>query len=90
MVSVFIARDVYGQDRIAQVIAYLTAAYVLGPMVAPPIGGQLTAVSGWRSESYSYDATGNRTMSGYQTGTGNRLLADGYVGHARAYIEEGR
>ena len=36
-----IARDVYGQDRVAQVIAYLTAAYVLGPMVAPPIGGQL-------------------------------------------------
>ncbi len=44
-----IARDVYGQDRVAQVIAYLTAAYVLGPMIAPPIGGQLTAVFGWRS-----------------------------------------
>jgi len=44
-----IARDVYGQDRVAQVIAYLTAAYVLGPMVAPPIGGQLTALFGWRA-----------------------------------------
>ena len=44
-----IARDVYGQDRVAQVIAYLTAAYVLGPMVAPPIGGQLTDVFGWRA-----------------------------------------
>jgi len=44
-----IARDVYGQDRVAQVIAYLTAAYVLGPMLAPPIGGQLTAVFGWRA-----------------------------------------
>jgi len=44
-----IARDVYGQDRVAQVIAYLTAAYVLGPMVAPPIGGQLTARFGWRA-----------------------------------------
>jgi DHA1 family bicyclomycin/chloramphenicol resistance-like MFS transporter len=44
-----IARDVYGQDRVAQVIAYLTAAYVLGPMVAPPIGGQLTAAFGWRA-----------------------------------------
>jgi DHA1 family bicyclomycin/chloramphenicol resistance-like MFS transporter len=44
-----IARDVYGQDRVAQVIAYLTAAYVLGPMFAPPIGGQLTAVFGWRA-----------------------------------------
>jgi MFS transporter, DHA1 family, multidrug resistance protein len=44
-----IARDVYGQDRVAQVIAYLTAAYVLGPMVAPPIGGQLTTLFGWRA-----------------------------------------
>jgi DHA1 family bicyclomycin/chloramphenicol resistance-like MFS transporter len=44
-----IARDVYGQDRVAQVIAYLTAAYVLGPMLAPPIGGQLTVLFGWRA-----------------------------------------
>jgi DHA1 family bicyclomycin/chloramphenicol resistance-like MFS transporter len=44
-----IARDVYGQERVAQVIAYLTAAYVLGPMFAPPIGGQLTAAFGWRA-----------------------------------------
>ena len=44
-----IARDVYGQDRVAQVIAYLTAAYVLGPMFAPLIGGQLTDVFGWRA-----------------------------------------
>lgn len=44
-----IARDVYGQERVAQVIAYLTAAYVLGPMIAPPIGGQLTALFGWRA-----------------------------------------
>lgn len=44
-----IARDVYGPDRVAQVIAYLTAAYVLGPMVAPPIGGQLATLFGWRA-----------------------------------------
>jgi DHA1 family bicyclomycin/chloramphenicol resistance-like MFS transporter len=44
-----IARDVYGQARVAQVIAYLTAAYVLGPMFAPPIGGQLTTLFGWRA-----------------------------------------
>ena len=49
MLARAIARDVYGQDRVAQVIAYLTAAYVLGPMVAPPIGGQLTALFGWRA-----------------------------------------
>jgi MFS transporter, DHA1 family, multidrug resistance protein len=44
-----IARDVYGPDRVAQVIAYLTAAYVLGPMFAPPIGGHLTVLFGWRA-----------------------------------------
>jgi RHS repeat-associated protein len=39
--------------------------------------GQLTSATGWRNEAYSYDATGNRTMAGYQTGTGNELLTDG-------------
>ncbi|MEX2118566.1 MAG: RHS repeat-associated core domain-containing protein [Pirellulales bacterium] len=38
---------------------------------------QLTGVSGARAEAYSYDLNGNRTMAGYSTGTGNRLLSDG-------------
>lgn len=44
-----IARDVYGGDRVAQVMAYLTAAYVMGPMLAPPLGGAMVAGLGWRS-----------------------------------------
>jgi DHA1 family bicyclomycin/chloramphenicol resistance-like MFS transporter len=44
-----IARDVYGMERIAQVMAYLTAAYVMGPMLAPPLGGVLVDVFGWRA-----------------------------------------
>lgn len=43
-----IARDVYGMDRLASVIAHLTAAYVLGPLLAPTIGGYLVAWEGWR------------------------------------------
>ncbi|MDC0033627.1 multidrug effflux MFS transporter [Alphaproteobacteria bacterium] len=43
-----IARDVYGMDRIASVIANLTAAYVIGPLVAPTIGGFLVGWEGWR------------------------------------------
>ncbi|MEX2558485.1 MAG: RHS repeat-associated core domain-containing protein [Pirellulales bacterium] len=38
---------------------------------------QLTGASGARSEAYGYDLNGNRTMAGYSTGTGNRLLSDG-------------
>src|SRR5262249_49789506 len=29
------------------------------------------------TNNYSYDANGDRTMAGYQTGTGNRLTTDG-------------
>ncbi len=36
---------------------------------------QLTGASGARSEAYTYDANGNRTMSGYTTDTNNRLVA---------------
>jgi len=39
--------------------------------------GQLTNVGGDRAETYSYDTNGNRNMSGWTTGTGNRLTADG-------------
>jgi len=44
-----IARDVYGMERIAPVIANLTAAYVLGPTLAPPLGGFMIDALGWRS-----------------------------------------
>jgi RHS repeat-associated protein len=38
-------------------------------------------------ESYSYDANGNRTMTGYQTGTNNRLTNDGT--YTYQYDDEG-
>ncbi|MBI3464735.1 MAG: hypothetical protein HY000_17015 [Planctomycetes bacterium] len=38
---------------------------------------QLTGASGARSEAYSYDVNGNRTMAGYQTDQNNRLTSDG-------------
>ena len=44
-----IARDVYGPDKLAQVIAYITTAYVLGPTLAPPIGGAISDIFGWNA-----------------------------------------
>jgi DHA1 family bicyclomycin/chloramphenicol resistance-like MFS transporter len=43
-----VARDIYGRDRLGQMIAYLTAAMVLGPMFGPPLGGLLTDYFGWQ------------------------------------------
>jgi len=39
--------------------------------------GQLLEVTGARTEDYSYDENGNRTMTGYVTGDLNQLLSDG-------------
>ena len=44
-----IARDVFGLDRLTQIIALLTMAYVMGPLLAPPLGGALVDGLGWRS-----------------------------------------
>ncbi len=44
-----VVRDVYGPDRLGQMIAYLTTAYVLAPMLAPPLGGLLIDAFGWLS-----------------------------------------
>lgn len=53
-----IARDVYGMERISSVIANLTAAYVLGPLLAPTLGGFLVAWKGWRSLFLAITAIG--------------------------------
>ncbi|MEE2996891.1 MAG: multidrug effflux MFS transporter [Pseudomonadota bacterium] len=47
-----IARDVYGPQKLAQVIAYITTAYVLGPTLAPPIGGAISDLFSWNSVFY--------------------------------------
>lgn len=44
-----IVRDLFDRDRSASVIAYITAAMVLAPMVSPLIGGYLDDWLGWRS-----------------------------------------
>jgi MFS transporter, DHA1 family, multidrug resistance protein len=44
-----IARDAYGPDVLVKAIAYLTMAYTLGPMIAPPLGGILMDALGWRA-----------------------------------------
>ena len=49
VISRAVVRDVYGADRLGQMIAYLTTAYVLAPMLAPPLGGILTDYFGWQS-----------------------------------------
>ncbi|MDE0335689.1 MAG: multidrug effflux MFS transporter [Defluviicoccus sp.] len=43
-----IARDVYGLERLTQIIAILTMAYVMGPMISPPLGGAVVDGLGWR------------------------------------------
>jgi DHA1 family bicyclomycin/chloramphenicol resistance-like MFS transporter len=44
-----IARDVFGAEKLVSAIAYLTMAYTLGPALAPPIGGALSDLFGWRA-----------------------------------------
>lgn len=43
------AHDVFPPERLVRTLAYLTMAYTLGPMIAPPLGGLLVDLFGWRS-----------------------------------------
>jgi len=47
---------------------------------------QLTGATGSRSEAYTYDLNGNRTLSGYATGTNNQLAAG--AGYTYSYDNE--
>lgn len=44
-----IIRDLYGRERSASMIAYITMAMVIAPMLAPAIGGYLNDWIGWRA-----------------------------------------
>jgi DHA1 family bicyclomycin/chloramphenicol resistance-like MFS transporter len=44
-----IARDLFGDAGLVRALSYLTMAYTLGPMIAPPLGGLLADALGWRS-----------------------------------------
>jgi DHA1 family bicyclomycin/chloramphenicol resistance-like MFS transporter len=41
--------DVYSRERLAAMIGYVTAAYVVAPAVAAPMGGMLVHVFDWRA-----------------------------------------
>lgn len=44
-----VVRDVFGRDRAATVLAYMSMAMTLAPAVGPVLGGALTELFGWRS-----------------------------------------
>lgn len=41
--------DLYGRDRAASLIGYVTVAVIAAPMIAPALGGLLDQVAGWRT-----------------------------------------
>ncbi len=44
-----VVRDVFGRDRAATVLAYMSMAMTLAPAIGPVLGGALTELFGWRS-----------------------------------------
>jgi len=44
-----IIRDIYGRERAASMMAYVTSAMVIAPMLAPAIGGIINDHFGWRA-----------------------------------------
>jgi YD repeat-containing protein len=83
--SATLASFAYRYDVASQLTGYTGPEGSLSYAYDP--AGQLTGVSGARLETYTYDKNGNRTMSGYSTGTGNELLSDGI--NTYAYDKDG-
>lgn len=44
-----IAHDMFPPDRLVRALALMTMAYTLGPMIAPPLGGLVIDLFGWRA-----------------------------------------
>jgi DHA1 family bicyclomycin/chloramphenicol resistance-like MFS transporter len=55
-------RDVHDRGKSASVIAYITMAFVVAPMVAPITGGALDQLLGWRASFWLLAALGALTL----------------------------
>jgi DHA1 family bicyclomycin/chloramphenicol resistance-like MFS transporter len=55
-------RDVYPREKSASVIAYITMAFVVAPMVAPVLGGVLDTTAGWRASFWLLTGLGVITL----------------------------
>jgi DHA1 family bicyclomycin/chloramphenicol resistance-like MFS transporter len=53
-----IVRDLYGREKSASVLGYITMAWVIAPMLAPSLGGLLDGVAGWRASFFFISALG--------------------------------
>jgi RHS repeat-associated protein len=80
-----LATYVYGYDNANRVTTEVNAEGTV--TYTYNADGELTAASGSRTESYSYDSGGNRTMTGYSVGTDNELASG--AGYTYAYDAEG-
>lgn len=58
VVSRAIVRDLYGREKAASLLGYITAAWVLAPMLAPSLGGFLDGVGGWAASFYFLTGAG--------------------------------
>ena len=58
VISRAIVRDLYGREKSASVLGYLTVAWVLAPMLAPSIGGYLDVIGGWSASFYFLTVVG--------------------------------
>jgi DHA1 family bicyclomycin/chloramphenicol resistance-like MFS transporter len=58
VISRAIVRDLYGREKSASVLGYLTVAWVLAPMLAPSIGGLLDGIGGWSASFYFLTVVG--------------------------------
>jgi DHA1 family bicyclomycin/chloramphenicol resistance-like MFS transporter len=56
-------RDIYSREKSASVIAYITMAFVLAPMVAPVIGGFLDQWAGWRASFWLLTLLGTLVLA---------------------------
>ncbi|HVA13648.1 MAG TPA: multidrug effflux MFS transporter [Stellaceae bacterium] len=92
-----IARDAYGPDTMVKAIAYLTMAYTLGPMIAPPLGGILLDSLGWRAAFWFALAVGAGIAIGayfilYETRSpsGGAVPRGPVLAHYGALLRQGR
>ena len=64
-ISRAVVRDIYGKTQAAKILAYMSTAMALAPILAPMLGGFLQAYFGWQSVFIVLSTLGGLFFMGY-------------------------
>lgn len=89
VLSQVIIRDRHEPREATRLVAFVSMAMAVGPMIGPMVGGILDELHGWRANFYAYTAFGALALAlcWLDVGETNQTRSGGFAAQMKAYPE---